>query len=221
MVSKGMTVGLVGLLVLALIGGSAYILLRPDDASVAQSGVGYNQGNKGNEGQGNGSQGGGRNQGEAVAGLGRQGGGSQGEGQGQGQAAAEQGGQGFGGGGGSGKGREEAGEVNGEGLADHPSEAWTTLTGPVVTFEGDTLVVQTGEGSVAVHLGPEWYWEAEGINIADGQQVEVTGFYEDDSFEATRVGNLDTGAVVTLRDETGRPMWAGRGRQGQGGSSRS
>jgi hypothetical protein len=96
---------------------------------------------------------------------------------------------------------------------------WVSLV-MVVTFEGDTLVVQTGEGSVAVHLGPEWYWEAEGINIADGQQVEVTGFYEDDSFEATRVENLDTGAVVTLRDETGRPMWAGRGRQGQGGSSR-
>jgi len=220
MVSKGVTIGLVGLLVLALLGGSAYILFRPDGASVAQSGAGYNQGSTGNGGQGNRSQGEGQNQGRAAAQQEGQESGSQGGGQGQGRAAVEQGGQGIGGRGGSGQGRGQAAEPYGEGLADHPSEAWTTLVGSVVTFEGDTLIVQTGDGSVTLHLGPEWYWETEGIDIAEGDEIEVTGFYEGDTFKVARVENLDTGATVALRDETGRPMWAGRGRQGQGGSLR-
>lgn len=206
MVSKSITIGLVGLLVLGLVGGSAYILLRPNDASAAQSGVAYNQPNSVGGGQGNGAQSAGQNQSDR---------------QNQGRAASDQGGQGFAGGGRAGQGRPAASESYGEGLADHPSEARITLTGSVVTLEGDTLTIQTGEGSIAVHLGPEWYWETDGIEIAQGDELAVTGFYEGDKFEVAQVENLATGDTATLRDETGRPLWSGRGRQGQGGSLRS
>ena len=48
--------------------------------------------------------------------------------------------------------------------------------------------------------------------------VEVMGFYEGDSFEAAQIRNLSHGDEVVLRDETGRPFWAGRGR-GQASSA--
>ena len=200
MISKGVMMALVGFLLLALVGGSAFILFRPDDAAAAQSGPGYTRGDAAGEGEGNGSQG---------------------EGQNRGQAAAEQGGQGFGGGNGSGRGRQEVTEPSGQGLADHPSDGWATLEGPVAGFEGDELTVQTNESSVTVHLGPEWYWDTEGIALAEGDRVAVTGFYEGDKFEVAQIENLTTGDIVTLRDETGRPLWAGRGGRGGGGSLES
>ena len=39
----------------------------------------------------------------------------------------------------------------------------------------------------------------------------MTGFYEDGEFKAGTVENLTTGETIILRDETGRPMWAGAG----------
>jgi hypothetical protein len=82
----------------------------------------------------------------------------------------------------------------------------------VLTVEDNELTIQTGDGPITLHLGAEWYWEAESISLAEGDQVEASGFYEDDTFELASVENLTTGRSVTLRDETGRPLWAGRGR---------
>lgn len=191
MASKGVTIALVGFLVLTLVGGSAYILLRPGESAAGQGGAGYTRGD---------------------AAGGQQGDGLRVEGQNQGQAAAQQGGQG------SGRGRQEEAEPSGEGLADHPSDGWTTLEGQVAVFEGDELAVRTNECSVTVHLGPEWYWDAEGIALAEGDEVAVTGFYEGDTFEVAQVENLATGDTVMLRDGTGRPLWAGCGGRGGGGS---
>ncbi len=95
------------------------------------------------------------------------------------------------------------------GGGEHPPETWTTITGAVIAFDHD-LLVQTEEGAVVVHLGPEWHWEAVGFSFDPGDQVAVTGFYEDDGFETASIENLTTGQIATLRDETGRPLWAGR-----------
>jgi hypothetical protein len=89
----------------------------------------------------------------------------------------------------------------------------------VAELTGDELTLQTDDALMTVHLGPEWYWESEGIALREGDQVEVVGFYEGDVFEATRIDNLTTGLGATLRDETGRPLWAGRGRGGRGGTA--
>lgn len=88
------------------------------------------------------------------------------------------------------------------------------MSGVVVARVDDELTIQTADGEMVVHLGPEWYWDAEGIGLSAGDQVQVTGFYEGDEFEVAGVENTTTGESVTLRDDSGRPMWAGRGRQG-------
>ena len=240
MVSKGVTIGLVGLLVLALVGGSAYILLRPEDGLAAESGVGYSRasgntaGSQGSGSQGNGSQGNGSqsngSQGDGSQGNGSQGSGSQGSGwqgsgsqgsgsqaTGRGQGAGGEQGQGLGSENGSAQTREHRGS-SGEAVADHPSESWDTLTGSVIALDGDTLTMQTGDGPVAIHLGPEWYWESNGIAVNEGDSVEVAGFYEDGVFEAASVLNVTSGESVSLRDDAGRPLWAGRGNGRQGGA---
>jgi hypothetical protein len=85
--------------------------------------------------------------------------------------------------------------------------------------EDDELTIQTGDGPVTVHLGPEWYWEDQGIPLAEGDQVKVSGFYEDDTFELADIENLTSGETTLLRDEMGRPLWAGRRRGGRASGS--
>ena len=41
------------------------------------------------------------------------------------------------------------------------------------------------------------------------------GFYEGDDFEIGAIEDVTSGERVTLRDDTGRPLWAGRGRWGK------
>jgi len=198
MISRIAAIGLVGLLVVALIGGSAYILLRPDDARVARAAGPYIGSESAAGQQANGYQGG--------RGT-------------QGQLAGSEGGNGYRGGGGSGQGCQTGSETLGEGLADNPVETWETLSGTVFGLEGDELTIETGDGGVTVHLGPEWYWDTEGIPLDEGDRIVVSGYYEDDTFEVAVIENLSNGQTVTLRNETGRPLWAGRGRgrQGTGG----
>jgi hypothetical protein len=89
------------------------------------------------------------------------------------------------------------------------------LSGEVIAQVDDELTIQTADGEIVAHLGPEWYWETEGIPLGAGDQVQITGFYEGDEFEVARVENTTTGESVTLRDDSGQPLWAGRGRQGR------
>jgi hypothetical protein len=194
MISRIATIGLIGLLAVALIGGSAYILLRPDDEAVARAAGPYNR---------------------SDSAAGQRGDGYQGGRGAQGRFAGSEGGNGYQGGGGVGQGRQAGSGTLGEGLADDPVETWKVISGTVFGLEDDELTIDTGDGAVTVHLGPEWYWETEGISFVDGDQIQVSGFYEDDTFEVGSIENLTAGQSVTLRNETGRPLWAGRGRQAQ------
>jgi hypothetical protein len=222
--SKILGIGFAVVLALALVGGSAYILLRPQEAKVEQVGAGRRNAEVQLAGGGNGS---GRAQGGTGGGYGQSYESGQSRGQqvhGRGQNAGDNG-QNVGGNeqnvGGNGQGGSGRGQgtgssgAQGTGVpeADHPVEAWMTVTGEVVSLEGGELTVQTTDGEVVAHLGPEWYWEEQGISLDAGDQVSVTGFYEGDEFEVGRIENLTSGESVTLRDDTGRPMWAGRGRR--------
>lgn len=88
---------------------------------------------------------------------------------------------------------------------------WVTVQGLVTAVELNALMIETTGGEMmAVQLGPEFYWTAQGIAFAAGDQVEVNGFFEDeDSFSAGTVTLLDTGETLALRDSNGRPLWAG------------
>jgi hypothetical protein len=132
--------------------------------------------------------------------------GDSGRGQGQGRAgqvSAQQGG-------GNGRGQGEASQAQPEPQADHSD--WQTIEGTVL--ETSELVIETAEGqTVQIGLGPSHYREGQGFVLEVGEEVSVSGYYEDEEFRAGQVVKLATGESILLRDADGRPMWAGRGRR--------
>lgn len=84
------------------------------------------------------------------------------------------------------------------------------------------LLVEAQQGSVTVVLGPWWYWEKHGVELAKDREITVTGslaqgkngaFY----LFAQRITDRTTGNSVELRTESGKPMWS-RGVSGARGS---
>lgn len=127
-----------------------------------------------------------------------------------GQAAAAQGN----GGGGAGLGQ---GNLSGDqaGVGQAQVDEWLTLEGVASDVNGLTLVVTAGDGQEVVLDGRAWrYLLEQGFQIATGDRVRLVGFYENGRFEAGEIVNLGTGQDVLVRDENGRPLWAGRGRGG-------
>jgi len=123
---------------------------------------------------------------------------------GQGQQAAE----------------EQASASKGRGHASAPAgnagtgqanvEAWIILTGSVQSVDSSALTVQTTDGQEIAVEGRAWSFAQEsGFEAQSGDQVELTGFYEDTNFEVGHIHNLSSGQTVTLRQESGRPLWAG------------
>lgn len=82
-----------------------------------------------------------------------------------------------------------------------------------VVLETAELFIETHSGeTVHVGLGPSHYRDGQGFVLSIGDNIQVLGYWEDDEFKAIQVTNLDSGERITLRDESGRPMWAGQGR---------
>lgn len=78
-------------------------------------------------------------------------------------------------------------------------------------WKGLHLQVDTGKEKIAVHLGPEWYMGKHDIDIAAGDQLNITGSRVTEG-ENTYIiaGEIRKGeAVYTLRDEAGKPAWKG------------
>jgi len=113
-----------------------------------------------------------------------------------------------------GRGREDApGDQTGTGQAN--VEEWLTLQGTVVNVDADTLVVQTVNGEqVTIENRPWWFAQEQGFSAQVGDQVTLIGFYEDNDFEVGQIDDITSGQTVLVRDENGRPLWAGRGRRG-------
>jgi len=76
-----------------------------------------------------------------------------------------------------------------------------------------SLTVNASGKTVTVHLGPVFYIEKQGVKIAAGDQVEITGVRtmrgDEEIFVAGQVRKGDQ--VLKLHDESGRPLWAGQG----------
>jgi hypothetical protein len=86
---------------------------------------------------------------------------------------------------------------------------------------GVHLTLDTAKGKVAVHLGPAWYVEAQPVRVRDGDRVRVEGSrVEVDGAPALIARELTKdGQSLTLRDASGVPAWAGRGRRGGAGGA--
>jgi hypothetical protein len=202
MVKKAFVYGSVGVLALGLLVGTAYILLRPVEA---QAGELARRGGPGQSGA-TGSVICDNRQERSETTLGA---GGVRWGQSAGQVGAGQGGSGIGQGA-----RREGTESDPAIEADHPMETWISLAG-VVTEVGVDTTIETDAGPVVVGLGPDWYREGVSLALSEGDEIVVTGFYEDGEFKAAAIENLSTSAALDLRDQTGRPLWAGRGRNGR------
>jgi hypothetical protein len=231
---KVLKYGVVVALLITLVAGTIYIVARPTEARGApESGEGRWSNDETREEAGGrwATKGGAGGQGRwTTANACEEDGctieGRQGQGQGQaGRTSLEsqggyRGGQSAGNSSGSGAGNStSAGNGNGagqgSGQANNNTETtaiydWEILEG-TVTVTGSELTVDTGETEVVVGLGQAWYREEASFEVEVGDQVRVEGYEEDSEFKAGTVENLTTNTTVTLRDATGRPMWAGRG----------
>jgi hypothetical protein len=139
----------------------------------------------------------------------------QGHGHGKGEVSeCEASGSGQGRGGYGRQGSEDApGDQTGTGQAD--VEGWLTLQGTIVSVDPNALVAQIDSGQqVTVENRAWWFAQEQGFSAQVGDQVMLIGFYEGDHFEVGRIENATNGQTVRLRDENGRPLWAGRGRRG-------
>jgi hypothetical protein len=91
---------------------------------------------------------------------------------------------------------------------------WVTVEGRVVDAEHGILI-ETADGQVVeVHTGPEWYWDENDYVVNAGDEVRVQGLF-DDHLEAGQIENLSSGQLITLRNADGVPLWSGRGRRGR------
>jgi hypothetical protein len=81
---------------------------------------------------------------------------------------------------------------------------------------GVDMIVETDSGKVLVGTGPG-YLQEQGFDLAVGDAVQVTGYYEDDEFKVATITRLADGEAIALRDEFGRPLWSGAGRRASSG----
>ena len=117
-------------------------------------------------------------------------------------------------GGNGGQGRQNAqGDQTGSGEAN--VNEWLLIEGTVVSVDENTLVVHTTAGTqVLVENRAWWFAQEQGFSAQSGDQVTLTGFYEGADFEVGQIENATSNQIVLIRDETGRPLWAGSGRGG-------
>lgn len=90
-----------------------------------------------------------------------------------------------------------------------PSTAWTTEAGVVQKVDLTGLSVTTEAGQLLwIQLGPNRFWSAS-ITFAAGDPVTVTGFIENGQFMAAKIVNDASGQALTLRNDSGQPLWTG------------
>lgn len=78
--------------------------------------------------------------------------------------------------------------------------------------QGAGLTLKTGDETVFVHLGPQWYLDRQsGVKIAAGDKVEIRGAKAfrrgEEVFIAAEVKKGQD--ILKLRDDNGYPAWAG------------
>ena len=93
---------------------------------------------------------------------------------------------------------------------------WITIEGTVSSLTSDGLTVLSDQDTVYEITNRAWrFAQEQGFTTSLGNQLSMVGFFDENNvFEACQITDLTTGESVMLRDESGRPLWAGRGRSG-------
>jgi len=96
----------------------------------------------------------------------------------------------------------------------------TTVSGEVAAVEeagrrgrGLHLQLKTASGTLPVHLGPAWFLKEQGLALAPGDPLEVTGSQVTFDGKAVLIAQVvkKGGQALALRDLQGVPVWAGHG----------
>jgi len=103
------------------------------------------------------------------------------------------------------------GQGQGQGAAAQGVQ-WTTVQGAVMSVDQIAMTVQTAKGEQIVIQNRPWTFALEQKFAAKvGDTISMSGFYQNGQFEIGQMQNVTTGATVQVRDQSGRPNWAGRG----------
>ena len=100
------------------------------------------------------------------------------------------------------------------GIPDPQADAgqWRTLQGSVASLDDLALVLTLQDGSQLLIEGRPWAYALEqNFTTRVGSTLQVNGFDEDGEFKTAEIKDLTAGTSLILRDQSGRPMWAGRG----------
>ncbi|HSJ58373.1 MAG TPA: hypothetical protein VLC95_14415 [Anaerolineae bacterium] len=104
-----------------------------------------------------------------------------------------------------------AGTGTGQAVVDE----WGTLEGTAVAVGADGMTFQADGGESLLVDGRAWrFIQEQGFALAVGDRLRLTGFYENGELEVGTIDDLTTGLSLSIRDENGRPLWAGGGRRG-------
>ena len=112
--------------------------------------------------------------------------------------------------------RSAGGEGINLSLNTEASSEWVDIEGVVTSVNDLAMQMELLDGQAMVLEDQAWeYALTEGFQVKKGDTLQLTGFYEGEDLEVSVLHNLTSGQEVRVRDETGRPMWAGRGRGNQ------
>jgi len=90
--------------------------------------------------------------------------------------------------------------------------AWQTVEGMVAGVASDLLTIRTTDGQIVEVEGQPWaFAQQAGFAPQVGDSITLVGYDEAGEFKVAEMMNTSANQSVTLRDETGRPGWAGRG----------
>jgi hypothetical protein len=103
--------------------------------------------------------------------------------------------------------------ADGSGVGLASVDEWITQSGFVESVMSDLWVVTLSDGTAIEIEGRTLSYAIEsGFSVEGGDELGLTGFLEDGKFEIGQIENLTTGEIAMVRDQNGRPFWAGGGR---------
>ena len=96
-----------------------------------------------------------------------------------------------------------------EGPANEVKET-SMVASQVLNISNRGITLQLVNGPRVSVTGRAWrYAQALGFSTQVNDTLWLDGYYEGDRFEIMRMTNLETNQSISLRDETGHPLWNG------------
>lgn len=92
---------------------------------------------------------------------------------------------------------------------------WQTIQGTVLKVDEAGMTLQTADGEIEVADRAWRFAQEAGFGAEVGDQVQLRAYFDGDILEVGDFANLSTQQQVQVREESGRPLWAGGSRAGQ------